>query len=184
MAQKTPQPNLAFEKSSEYLKLNTLYEEFFKKDEKINIDNRCNNLNNPNGNDKDVRELCSKVVSYLEKIPMVSDTRKRNNYCSYLPYWFYDEIGRIHKDHSKKMDDIPIFKDIMGVANKKNVKLKKMAVVVVHFLIYFGVVHHLEHLQIEVAHQFKHQQGLQLQKLKCLEMLKIHHLVVYQRIKV
>ncbi|EDL42745.1 variable surface protein Vir12-related [Plasmodium vivax] len=124
MAQKTPQPNLAFEKSSEYLKLNTLYEEFFKKDEKINIDNRCNNLNNPNGNDKDVRELCSKVVSYLEKIPMVSDTRKRNNYCSYLPYWFYDEIGRIHKDHSKKMDDIPIFKDIMGVANKVNVPPK------------------------------------------------------------
>ncbi|SCA60047.1 VIR protein [Plasmodium vivax] len=55
---------------------------------------------------------------------MVSDTRKRNNYCSYLPYWFYDEIGRIHKDHSKKMDDIPIFKDIMGVANKVNVPPK------------------------------------------------------------
>ncbi|KNA00867.1 hypothetical protein PVNG_06620, partial [Plasmodium vivax North Korean] len=124
MAQQTTEQKLAFEKSSEYLKLNTLYEEFFKKDEKINIDNHCNNLSNPNGNHKDVRELCSKVVSYLEKIPKVSDTTKRNNYCSYLPYWFYDEIGRIHKNHSKKMDDIPIFKDIMGVANKVNVPPK------------------------------------------------------------
>ncbi|KNA01612.1 hypothetical protein PVNG_06001 [Plasmodium vivax North Korean] len=100
MAQQTTEQKL--EKSSEYLKLNMLYEEFFKKEENINIDNRCKKLNNPNGNHNDARELCSKVVSYLEKISKVDDAKKRNNYCSYLPYWFYDQIGRIHKDYSKK----------------------------------------------------------------------------------
>ncbi|SCA59705.1 VIR protein [Plasmodium vivax] len=70
-----------------------LYEEFFKKEENINIDNRCKKLNNPNGNHNDARELCSKVGEYIKITP-------------------------------KKMDDIPIFKDIMGVEDKVNVPPK------------------------------------------------------------
>ncbi|CAI7721761.1 PIR protein [Plasmodium vivax] len=91
MAQQTTEQKL--EKSSEYLKLNMLYEEFFKKEENINIDNRCKKLNNPNGNHNDARELCSKVGEYIKITP-------------------------------KKMDDIPIFKDIMGMEDKVNVPPK------------------------------------------------------------
>ncbi|KMZ95232.1 hypothetical protein PVMG_06239 [Plasmodium vivax Mauritania I] len=110
------------EKSALALKLNTLYEALFPKNEKSKFDEQCKLLDTHNKTYVGVRELCSKFARALEKAAEVKGNgEERKNSCNYLHYWLYDEIGRIKTvDRSKKMDSIPFFKDLIDAVNKVN----------------------------------------------------------------
>ncbi|CAI7724004.1 PIR protein [Plasmodium vivax] len=114
------------EKSALALKLNTLYEALFPKNEKSKFDEQCKLLDTHNKTYVGVRELCSKFARALEKAAEVKGNgEERKNSCNYLHYWLYDEIGRIKTvDRSKKMDSIPFFKDLIDAVNKVNEQIK------------------------------------------------------------
>ncbi|VUZ94237.1 PIR protein [Plasmodium vivax] len=121
MVQQTPQEKLAFDKASETLKLNAIYEELFPKDVKSKFDKDCELLNTHEGIYKGVKALCSKFGSSLEYAAGERRREKRKNYCNYLRYWLYDEIGKINKvDHKNKLSEIPFVKDLFTAVNKIN----------------------------------------------------------------
>ncbi|EDL45432.1 variable surface protein Vir12-like [Plasmodium vivax] len=124
MAQQTSQQKLAFDKASEALKLNAIYEELFPKDVKSKFDKDCELLNTHEGIYKGVKALCSKFGSSLEYAADERHREKHKNYCNYLRYWLYDEIGKINKvDRSNKLSAIPFVEDLFTAVNKINGKL-------------------------------------------------------------
>ncbi|SCA59973.1 VIR protein [Plasmodium vivax] len=56
----------------------------------------------------EVKELCSKLVRVLEKLSKAGDS-ERNKYCSYVRYWLYEQISKIHTNKSAKIADVPFF---------------------------------------------------------------------------
>ncbi|KMZ94357.1 variable surface protein Vir12-like protein [Plasmodium vivax Mauritania I] len=126
MAQQTSQQKLAFDKASEALKLNAIYEELFPKDVKSKFDKDCELLNTHEGIYKGVKALCSKFGSSLEYAADERHREKHKNYCNYLRYWLYDEIGKMNEVNRKnKLRDIPFVKDLFTAVNKINEKIKE-----------------------------------------------------------
>ncbi|SCO65538.1 VIR protein [Plasmodium vivax] len=113
------------EKAAKDVELDILYKEYFVKDTKKSThDSFCDDLKKHDKPPNGPKELCSELVNYLEKISKTVDTYTRINHCNYLTYWLYDKIGGIYADHSKKTNDIPFFKDLIGVVDKVNKQIK------------------------------------------------------------
>ncbi|CAG9485597.1 unnamed protein product [Plasmodium vivax] len=110
------------EKDSEPLKLNKLYDDFYVKDSNSKFISECKALDNHEKTHNGVKELCMKLVSSLDKLSkMEAKKQEREDRCNYLPYWLYDEIGKIYKKTSLKSSDTPpFFKELIGVGNKVN----------------------------------------------------------------
>ncbi|KMZ91959.1 hypothetical protein PVMG_06077, partial [Plasmodium vivax Mauritania I] len=110
------------EKSALALKLNTLYETLFPKNEKSKFDDQCNKLDTHDKTYVGVKALCSKFARALEKAAELKDKKEEHkNSCNYLHYWLYDEIGRIKNvQQSQKIDSIAFFKDLIDAVNKVN----------------------------------------------------------------
>ncbi|KMZ80607.1 hypothetical protein PVIIG_04392 [Plasmodium vivax India VII] len=114
-----------WEKDSEPLKLNKLYDDFYVKDSNSKFINECNALDNHEKTHNGVKELCMKLVSSLDNLSkMEAKKQEREDRCNYLPYWLYDEIGKIYKKTFLKSSDTPpFFKELIGVGNKVNQKI-------------------------------------------------------------
>ncbi|VUZ99785.1 PIR protein, partial [Plasmodium vivax] len=88
------------------LKLNSIYDDFFSKSEKSKFDSACNVLDKHSKDHKDLRQLCTKFVGFLEKISKLEKKPERDYHCDYLTYWLYDEIGKIYNDHTSKINTV------------------------------------------------------------------------------
>ncbi|KMZ77386.1 hypothetical protein PVIIG_05417 [Plasmodium vivax India VII] len=104
------------------LQLNSLYDDFFSKTGKSTFDSACNALDKHSTNHKDLKQLCTKFVDFLEKISKLNNRSERNNHCDYLTYWLYEEIGKIYKDHSSKINTVQFVKDLINVGSEVNNK--------------------------------------------------------------
>ncbi|KMZ96511.1 hypothetical protein PVNG_06174 [Plasmodium vivax North Korean] len=102
------------------LKLNSIYDDFFSKSEKSKFDSACNVLDKHSKDHKDLRQLCTKFVGFLEKISKLEKKPERDYHCDYLTYWLYDEIGKIYNDHTSKINTVQFVKDLIGVGNDVN----------------------------------------------------------------
>ncbi|EDL42796.1 variable surface protein Vir12-related [Plasmodium vivax] len=113
------------EDDAKQLGLDKLYDQIFSKDGQSNkLNKHCDVFN---GKDKEgVKKLCTKFVYFLEKIAEVKGYTENNNHCSYMHYWLYDEIGKIHnKEHSKTFGSLPWSKEFIEVWRKVNSEIKK-----------------------------------------------------------
>ncbi|VUZ93236.1 PIR protein [Plasmodium vivax] len=111
----------ALEKAAEVLKLKTYYDDFFSKNEQPKSADLCKIFDTQDKKKENEKKICLKLVRHLEKIGEITEKPKRDEHCNYLTYWFYDELGEIYKDYSKKKEDISSFNDLIGVVNKVNV---------------------------------------------------------------
>ncbi|VUZ99938.1 PIR protein [Plasmodium vivax] len=106
------------EKESKELGLNKAYDALFTSDGISKIDTECKVFESGTQKNDGAKKLCSKLLYLLENIaknPTAADNVKR---CSYLRYWFYDQIRGIHNDHSKKISEITFIKELTDIRKK------------------------------------------------------------------
>ncbi|KMZ96424.1 hypothetical protein PVNG_05959 [Plasmodium vivax North Korean] len=114
------------EDASSPVKLSKMYEEFFVKDKKLELESSCNELKINGKVDEQSKELCNNLIHFLKKIAGLKDKQESAKRCSYLPYWLYDEIARLYKyQYTNNVDKIGIVKDVITAVNKVNEKIKE-----------------------------------------------------------
>ncbi|KMZ96629.1 hypothetical protein PVNG_02025 [Plasmodium vivax North Korean] len=122
----TTSPEKTLEEVAEAVKLHKIHhEKFFSElDISSSSDQLCNGIDNQaDPKYKEVKELCSKLVGLLEKLSKAKDS-ERNNYCSYIRYWLYEQIYEINEDKSASIDNVPFFDNLNHAwTNINNVKL-------------------------------------------------------------
>ncbi|KNA01684.1 hypothetical protein PVNG_06397 [Plasmodium vivax North Korean] len=102
----------------EELKLKTLYDNFFLKNQQPKSDEPCKIFETKEKKKEKEKNICLNLVRHLEKIGEITENSKRNDHCNYLTYWFYDELADTLKDNLKKKEDIAFFNELIGVVNK------------------------------------------------------------------
>ncbi|CAG9485544.1 unnamed protein product [Plasmodium vivax] len=102
---------------SKELGLDKMYKEFFSKQGKSKFAGNCEVFSKGKDQNEAAKNLCNKMVFLLEKIGDEKKKEDRDNYCGYLRYWLYDEIGEIHKDHSTNIDKVSFFKELIKAGN-------------------------------------------------------------------
>ncbi|KMZ83495.1 hypothetical protein PVBG_00577 [Plasmodium vivax Brazil I] len=112
------------EKATEDLELDKIYKEYFKTSGKSKYESECDAINKGKPDDAKAKELCKKLLYFLEKIASLPKKTENADRCSYLRYWLYDEIGKIQTKHSTKISQIPFVKDLFVIGNKVNDKIK------------------------------------------------------------
>ncbi|VUZ97234.1 PIR protein [Plasmodium vivax] len=116
--------NADLEKALQDLKLNNIYETFFVKNKTSQFDSLCSTLSSHEKKYAGVKELCSKLVLFSEKIAEHKNATERINYCTYLPYWLYGEVGKIYKEKpSEQFGKIPFVKDLIKAREEANKKI-------------------------------------------------------------
>ncbi|SCA81916.1 VIR protein [Plasmodium vivax] len=114
------------EDASSPVKLSKMYEEFFVKDKKLELESSCNELKINGKVDEQSKELCNNLIHFLKKIAGLKDKQESAKRCSYVPYWLYDEIERLYKyQYTNNVDKIGIVKDVITAVNKVNDKIKE-----------------------------------------------------------
>ncbi|VUZ99509.1 PIR protein [Plasmodium vivax] len=106
------------EEASKELGLDKMYTQFFSKRGTSKFAGHCEVFSKGIDQNADAKNLCNKMVFLLEKIGDEKKKEDRDNYCGYLRYWLYDEIGEIHKDHSTNIDKVSFFKELIKAGNK------------------------------------------------------------------
>ncbi|VUZ99247.1 PIR protein [Plasmodium vivax] len=115
----------ALEKVSQDLGLNKLFDGFYVKKSSSTFFKECDALNDYEKTHPGVKELCTKLISSLEKLAEMK-TKDKDYYdrCNYLPHWLFDEIGKIYKSiPSKNSDNLPFFSKLSHIGNKVNREL-------------------------------------------------------------
>ncbi|GAB69414.1 CYIR protein [Plasmodium cynomolgi strain B] len=115
------------EKESKELELIKSYDTLFSSDDTSKTYTECNVFKNGSKEHNGAKKLCNKLLYLLENIvknPTTTDNVKR---CSYLRYWFYDQIRGIYDNHSKMIGEITFIKELIDIRSKvhKN-ELKNM----------------------------------------------------------
>ncbi|KMZ88914.1 hypothetical protein PVBG_06289 [Plasmodium vivax Brazil I] len=101
-----------------------MHENFFVKKGNISeTSNYCNVFDIKGKENKRAKELCNNLVQFLKEIAVKPAGEERNNLCSYLPYWLYDEIWGIHSDRKKNIEHIPFVKDLIDAGNNARSKI-------------------------------------------------------------
>ncbi|GAB69978.1 CYIR protein, partial [Plasmodium cynomolgi strain B] len=59
-----------------------------------------------------VKQLCIKLVRHLCKLNQ-ENSSKRSNYCNYIRYWLFEQIGVIYTGESASIGDEPFFKKLI-----------------------------------------------------------------------
>ncbi|KMZ79869.1 hypothetical protein PVIIG_05647 [Plasmodium vivax India VII] len=106
------------EKESKELGLNKAYDALFTGDGISKIDTECNVFKSGSKQHDGAKKLCSKLLYILENIAKNPRTPDNDKRCSYLPYWFYEQIRGIHNEHSKKISDISFIKELIDIRKK------------------------------------------------------------------
>ncbi|KMZ89635.1 hypothetical protein PVMG_05920 [Plasmodium vivax Mauritania I] len=94
-----------------------MYTQFFSKRGTSKFAGNCEVFSKGKDQNEAAKNLCNKMVFLLEKIGDEKKKEDRDNYCGYLRYWLYDEIGEIHKDHSTNIDKVSFFKELIKAGN-------------------------------------------------------------------
>ncbi|KMZ81579.1 hypothetical protein PVIIG_04669 [Plasmodium vivax India VII] len=111
----TTSPVKTLEEAAEAVKLHKIHpENFFSElDKPSTFEGLCSGVEHKAGpKSKEAKELCIKLVRSLEKISKENDSQ-RNNYCSYIRYWLYEQISEIHTNKSAKITDVRFFDDLI-----------------------------------------------------------------------
>ncbi|VUZ94232.1 PIR protein [Plasmodium vivax] len=115
-----------WEVAAKQLELDNMYDiEFFSKKGNPKNSNYCNAFTGKNPTDTKAKDLCNKLIYHLENIG--EKKPQSDNYCNYLRYWLYDEIGKIHTNQSDKVEKIPFFKNLIDAWYKFNSEKLKYA---------------------------------------------------------
>ncbi|CAG9483824.1 unnamed protein product [Plasmodium vivax] len=111
------------EKAAKEVKLDQMYEDFFK-DPKTSaeFDKLCKVFDETGKKNANAKKLCSELVYYLEKIREKSTKEESNKYCSYLPYWLYDKIDKTQNSPTTNIDKITFYEDLIKAGNAINGK--------------------------------------------------------------
>ncbi|SCA59895.1 Plasmodium vivax Vir protein, putative [Plasmodium vivax] len=107
------------ETESKKLDLSKAYDALFSNASTSKTYTECKVFESGTQKNDGAKKLCSKLLYLLENIaknPTAADNVKR---CSYLRYWFYDEIWRFHNDHSKKISEISFIKELTDIRKKE-----------------------------------------------------------------
>ncbi|SCO66335.1 Plasmodium vivax Vir protein, putative [Plasmodium vivax] len=117
---------LDLEKAAQDVKLDQMYEDFFKKSGKsAAFDKNCNVFDKVGKTNPEAKKLCSELVYFLEKIREKSIKEESNKYCNYLPYWLYEKIYNIEKSPKTKIDKITFYEDLINAGKEiKGTNLK------------------------------------------------------------
>ncbi|SCO66068.1 VIR protein [Plasmodium vivax] len=108
-----------WEVAAKQLELDNMYDkEFFSKKGNPKNSNYCNVFTGKTSTDTKAKELCSTLIYHLENIG--EKKPQSDNYCNYLRYWLYDEIGKIHTNQSDKVENIPFLKNLIDAWYKIN----------------------------------------------------------------
>ncbi|SCO65526.1 VIR protein [Plasmodium vivax] len=102
------------EKDATALDLHILHKDFFVTPRTPSVDTNCSLLDSKKIGAKN---LCNNVVHFLKEIAKKKGTESYQR-CSYLPYWLYDEIAKIHEKHNEKISTITFIKDLTEAVNK------------------------------------------------------------------
>ncbi|KNA00212.1 hypothetical protein PVNG_06421, partial [Plasmodium vivax North Korean] len=102
------------EKDATALDLHILHKDFFVTPRTPSVDTNCSLLDSKKIGAKN---LCNNVVHFLKEIAKKKGTESDQR-CSYLPYWLYDEIAKIHEKHNEKISTITFIKDLTEAVNK------------------------------------------------------------------
>ncbi|KMZ96189.1 hypothetical protein PVNG_05850 [Plasmodium vivax North Korean] len=115
------------EKVAQELGHNKLYADFYVEKSNPKFLKDCDELDSLDKTYKGVKKICIKLVSSLEKLAEIGKNKKdHEDRCNYLPYWLFDEIGKIYKpEPSKKDDTIPFFNKLADIGNKVNSKITR-----------------------------------------------------------
>ncbi|KMZ95034.1 hypothetical protein PVMG_06016 [Plasmodium vivax Mauritania I] len=116
-----------YEKVAQELGHNELYAHFYVEKSNPKFLKDCDELDSLDKTYKGVKKICIKLVSSLEKLAEIGKNKKdHEDRCNYLPYWLFDEIGKIYKpEPSKKDDTIPFFNKLADIGNKVNSKITR-----------------------------------------------------------
>ncbi|KMZ76563.1 hypothetical protein PVIIG_06340 [Plasmodium vivax India VII] len=115
------------ETESKKLDLSKAYDALFSNASTSKTYTQCNVFSSGEKKHEDAKKLCSKLLYILEDIAKSPKSTENVKRCSYLPYWFYDQIRGIHTEHSKKIGEISFIKELTDI--RKNVyknELKNM----------------------------------------------------------
>ncbi|CAG9482219.1 unnamed protein product [Plasmodium vivax] len=114
----------ALERSAIPLNLHRMHEIFFVKKGNIPETSSYCNVFDIKGKEKQgAKELCNNVVQFIKEIALKTAGEESNNLCSYLPFWLYDEIWRIHSDREKNIEHIPFVKNLIDAVNNSISKI-------------------------------------------------------------
>ncbi|KNA02171.1 hypothetical protein PVNG_05512 [Plasmodium vivax North Korean] len=104
------------EKAAKEVKLDQMYEDFFKDPKKSSaFDKNCNVFDKGDKQNEEAKKLCSELVYYLEKIRGKSTKEEDSKkYCGYLHYWLYDKIDKIQNSPTTKIDKIKFYEDLIN----------------------------------------------------------------------
>ncbi|KNA00816.1 hypothetical protein PVNG_04753 [Plasmodium vivax North Korean] len=101
-----------------------MHENFFVKKGNIPETSSYCNVFDIKGKEKQgAKELCNNVVQFIKEIALKTAGEESNNLCSYLPFWLYDEIWRIHSDREKNIEHIPSVKNLIDAVNNARAKI-------------------------------------------------------------
>ncbi|CAG9481934.1 unnamed protein product [Plasmodium vivax] len=111
----TKPPGKTLEEAAEAVELHKIHpEKFFSElGESSDFDQLCNGIDKKvSSKSAEAKELCIKLIRHLDKLGQVGNSES-NNYCSYISYWFYEQISEIQTNKSAKIADVPFFDDII-----------------------------------------------------------------------
>ncbi|GAW79859.1 variable surface protein [Plasmodium gonderi] len=100
------------------LGLDKIYKEFFSNPGTSKYNHYCEvAFSKKEKTNAEAKEICSKLLYFLEKIYGNKGNQESSKYCSYLRYWLYDEIGKNY-EHTKKVSAIPFVRELINTGNK------------------------------------------------------------------
>ncbi|SCO67111.1 VIR protein [Plasmodium vivax] len=111
----TTSPEKKLEEAAKAVELHKIHpENFFSKLGKYStFDILCNGIDDKvSSKRKEVKDLCINLVRHLDKLSESSNS-ERNNYCSYVRYWLYEQIGELYTSKTTSIDDILFFKELI-----------------------------------------------------------------------
>ncbi|GAW84556.1 variable surface protein [Plasmodium gonderi] len=115
--EKTHQGKL--EEAAKVIGFDKMYVEFFSISEILKDYNYCmETMGKEMFQNEFAKELCNKFVYALEKIAEEPIKSENIQYCNYLRYWLYGEIGKINTRHSKIINEIPFVTELYNIVNK------------------------------------------------------------------
>ncbi|KMZ81692.1 hypothetical protein PVIIG_05750 [Plasmodium vivax India VII] len=115
------------ETESKKLELSKAYDALFSNASTSKTYTECKVFESGSKKHDGAKKLCNKLLYILENIAKNPKTADNAKQCSYLRYWFYDDIRGFHTEHSKKIGEISFVKELIDIRSKvhKN-ELKNM----------------------------------------------------------
>ncbi|GAB69859.1 hypothetical protein PCYB_006080 [Plasmodium cynomolgi strain B] len=113
---------ISLEEAAEDVKLHKIHdEEFFSELDKFStFDQFCNGIRrNVRFNPKKVEDVCIKLIRHLYRLSK-ANSPKHSNYCNYIRYWLFEQIGVLCTSESGSIGDEAFFKELIDTWKQFN----------------------------------------------------------------